>query len=65
VVVKFANEVGGVDAVLFVAAVLLEALLPELGELVAESGDEEEGSCAVERVGEKVGRKEKRKRKSV
>ncbi len=64
-VVTFANEVEVVDAVLFVAAVLLEALLPELGELVAESGDEEEGPCAVERVGEKVGRRERRKRKSV
>jgi hypothetical protein len=65
VVVTFANEVGVVDAVLFVAAVLLEALLAELGGLAAESGDEEEGSCAVERVGEKVGRRERRKRKSV
>ncbi len=64
-VVTFANEVEVVDAVLFVAAVLLEAVLPELGELVAEPGDEEEGSCAEERVGEKVGRRGRRKRKSV
>jgi len=46
--------------VLFVVAVLLETLLPEL-EVV--SGGVEAGDCAREGVGEKEGRREKRKRK--
>lgn len=44
--VRFANVVGVLDAVLFVEAGLLETLLPELGELVVVTGDVESGSCA-------------------
>lgn len=49
-----------VDVVLFVVAVLLETPLLEL-EVV--SSGVEVGDCATERVGEKEGRREKRKRK--
>lgn len=58
--VRFANEVAVVDAVLFVVAVLLETSLPEL--VVVSSGVESE-DCAAERVGDKGGRSEKRKMK--
>jgi hypothetical protein len=52
-VVRFANEVGVVDAVLFVVT---EMSLPELGGLVIDD-------CAAVGVGEKEGRRERRKRK--
>lgn len=54
-----------VDAVLFVEAELLETSLPELGGLVVVADGVESGACAEEGVGEKEGRREKRKRKSV
>ena len=62
----FANVVGVVDAVLFVeAGLLLESSLPELGGLVVVTGGVESGDCAEEGVGEKEGRRERRKRMSV
>ena len=58
--VRFANEVVVVvDAVLLVVAGLLETSLPEL--VVVSSGVED---CATEGVGEKKGRRERRKRNS-
>jgi len=61
-VVRFAYEVAVAvaDVVLFVVGVLLETSLPELE--VVPSGVEAE-DCATEGVGEKEGRREKRKRK--
>lgn len=44
--VRFANVVGVVDAVLFVEAGLLETSLPELGGLVVVAGGVESGDCA-------------------
>ena len=64
VVVRFANVVGVGDAVLFVEAGLLETSLPELGELVVVSGGMESENCAEEGVGEKEGRRERKKRMS-
>jgi len=64
-VVRFANVVGVVDAVLFVEAGLLETSLPELGGLVVVTGGEESEDCAEEGMGEKEGRRERRKRKTV
>jgi hypothetical protein len=63
-VVRFANVVGVVDAVLFVEAGLLEISLPELGGLVVVTGGEESGDCAEVGMGEKE-RRERRKRKRV
>lgn len=62
VVVRFANDVGVADAVLFVEAGLLETSLPELGGLVVVTGGVEPGDCAEEGVRKKE-RREKRKRK--
>jgi len=64
VVVRFANDVGVTDAVLFVEAELLEASLPELGRLVVVTGGVESGDCAEEGLGEKK-RRERRERKRV
>lgn len=63
--VRLANVVGVVDVVVFVEAGLLETSLPELGGLVVVRGGVESVSCAEERVGEKEGRRERWKRKSV
>ncbi len=59
--VRFANVVGVVDGVLFVVAGLLETSFAGLGELIVVSGNE--GDCAVERVGEKKGWRERKKKK--
>jgi hypothetical protein len=45
-VVRFANVVGVVDAVLFIEAGLLETSLPELGGLVVVTGGVESEDCA-------------------
>jgi len=59
-VVRFANEVAEVDAVLFVVV----EVLPEVGGLVVVSGGVE-ADCAAEGVGEKERRRERRMRECV
>lgn len=63
--VRFAKVVGVEDAVLFVKAGLLETSLPELGGSVVVTDGVESGDCAYKGVGEKEGKREMRKRKSV